>query len=141
MNIAFRPHHFLCALCFQGKGYSPQFIAHFTEITNALRSDDKIAIYITEATDSICEPCPSRRAAQCLQQAKIQKLDQAHAAILQLQPGTTITWKEAKNRIKTNMSLQHFHEACAPCEWKKLGICEAVLSSGPATSAGQESEG
>ena len=27
--LQFRPHHFLCAFCFQGKGYSPEFIENF----------------------------------------------------------------------------------------------------------------
>ncbi len=129
MSIAFRPHHFLCALCFQGKGYSPQFVANFSSIMQQLNSvlGDEEVIDVVAATDSICSPCPNRRGALCADQHKISILDQAHAAILNLHEGEQITWGEAKKRIAESMTLEAFDQACASCEWKKLGICEEVL--------------
>lgn len=84
-------------------------------------------IEVTEHTDSICAPCPSRREHLCQSQEKIEKLDKAHAKILLLQSGDKITWQDAKARIAEKMTLDKFHEACAPCEWKKYGMCEEVL--------------
>ncbi len=129
MTIKFRPHHFLCALGFQGKGYSSQFIANFSAIVTQLNSaqgDDEI-IEVVEHTDSICSPCPHRRNLLCTEQNKINQLDQAHAEILNLTAGVKITWGDAKKRIASLMSLEKFSTACAPCEWKKLGICESAL--------------
>lgn len=129
LNIAFRPHHFLCAVCFQGKGYSPEFIENFTTIMQHLNGEhgDDTVIDIVSHTDSICNPCPSKRDKLCISQKKILALDQAHAEILRIAPGEKITWGDIKMRIRTHMTLEKFHAACAPCEWKKFGICEDVL--------------
>jgi hypothetical protein len=131
LNIAFRPHHFLCALCFQGKGYSPEFIENFSAIMRYLNSEigDDVVIEVVAKTDSICDPCPSKRDALCVSQKKIIQLDKEHANILEIQPGEKITWGEAKIKIRNRMTLKKFHIACHACEWKKLGICENVLTN------------
>lgn len=133
-KIFFRPHHFLCALCFQGNGYSPQFIANFSELMQLLNSengDDK-EIEVVDETDSICSPCPHRREKSCTSQEKILKLDKGHAQVLGIKAGEKITWGEAKKRISECMTMENFHQVCAPCDWKKLGICEGVLKNPPA---------
>jgi hypothetical protein len=72
-QLQFRPHHFLCALSFQGKGYSTAFAANFSRIMQELNAPggDAIQIAITADTDSICAPCPSRRDRLCETQDKI----------------------------------------------------------------------
>jgi len=129
--IEFRPHHFLCALCFQGKGYSSRFIKNFSALMKQLNTDegDDISILVVNETDSICSPCPHRREKLCTSQEKTARLDHAHARALHIKPGEKITWGEAKKRIAEYMTLEAFHSACEPCEWKKLGICEKVLST------------
>ena len=130
MTIAFRPHHFLCTLCFQGKGYSPDFIRNYKKIVKELKSDegDKTPIVVTSVTDSICAPCPNKQDLLCKTQAKITALDEAHAAVLALQAGEHLTWGEAKQRIKEKMTLADFHKICEPCSWKSYGLCETVLT-------------
>lgn len=130
MTMQFRPHHFLCALCFQGEGYSLDFIKNFSSIMQQLNTPlgNQTTIEVVAETDSICAPCPSRREALCTQQDKISKLDKAHAEILHIEPGDKITWENAKGKLADFMTLEKFHAACAPCEWKKLGICEKVLT-------------
>lgn len=129
--VKFRPHHFLCALGFQGKGYSPKFVANFGEITKQLNSSngEKTSLEVTAHTDDVCQPCPHRRDLSCATQDKIDKLDHAHAAILKIKPGDVLTWGEAKKRIAENISVAEFQKICAPCEWQKLGICETALRS------------
>jgi hypothetical protein len=126
----FRPHHFLCTVGFEGKGYSPEFVANYKEIANTLRKPggDKIRIRVTAVTDSICAPCPSKRGDLCETQAKIDRLDQAHAQVLELQAGDELTWGEAKAKITEKFSLEKFHHACEPCSWKAMGVCEAALA-------------
>ncbi len=130
-KIRFRPHHFLCTVGFEGKGYSESFVENFTSIANRLRNssdgDDIKITVIEEATDSICAPCPNRKENQCETEVKIRKLDTAHAKILELHSGDTLSWGEAKNRIREKMTLEKFHDACAPCSWKRAGICETAL--------------
>lgn len=128
--LQFRPHHFLCTLGFEGKGYSDIFVSNFAEITKRLRESpdgDEQIIEVTPFSDSICEPCPNRRGARCDTQSKISDLDRAHASILSLKPGDQLTWSEAKDRIRTNMTIELHRQACAPCGWKTLGICEIAL--------------
>lgn len=125
-KINFRPHHFLCTLCFQGKGYSPDFIRNYKSIVKNLVDDTPIQV--TEYTDSICAPCPHKRELQCASQAKIDILDKNHAKTLQLKTDEILSWGEAKQRIKDNLTLEKFHEICKTCSWKEYGLCEKVLT-------------
>jgi uncharacterized protein len=125
-NISFRPHHFMCTLCFQGKGYSPDFIRNYKNIVKNLT--DETPIHVTEHTDSICAPCPHKRELKCASQEKIASLDKSHAEVLKLQPDETLTWAQAKERIKKHMTLEKFHKICEPCSWKSYGLCESVLT-------------
>lgn len=129
-QITFRPHHFLCALCFKGNGYSSAFVANFEVIMAALNASDgdHTAIYITQHTDSICDPCPNRRNTTCTSEEKISTLDNAHAKALDIHAGEIITWGNAKKRIKEKMTLDTFHQICKTCSWKEFGICEGVIS-------------
>lgn len=129
MIISFRPHHFLCTLCFQGRGYSPAFISNFQFIVDQLHSPDgdKTQIQVVNYTDSICQPCPNRIDTTCITEEKINRLDHAHSAALNITANDKLTWDEAKKRIST-LTIDQFHQICATCEWKKYGICEQVLT-------------
>lgn len=127
--LAFRPHHFLCALCFQGKGYSKPFIANFTAIMEILNTAEETNIQVVKETDSLCQPCPHRQGQRCETEAKIALLDHAHADALHIKVGDILTWKDAKKRIRDTISLPVFDQICATCEWKPLGLCETVVKS------------
>jgi len=127
MAINFRPHHFLCALCFQGAGYSVGFVRNFKKIMHTLNQDETTEINIVQHTDSICAPCPHRINLLCDTQEKIEQLDQAHAETLNIKTNTTISWENAKAQIKKNLTLEKFHKICEPCGWKESGMCEKVL--------------
>ena len=141
MSIKFRPHHFLCALGFEGKGYAPGFVANFAAIVAQLQDNDSTVIEVVGQADDICQPCPHRRGTRCASQEKINQLDQGHARVLTLQPGDQLTWREAKDRIKQHMSLNRFHQVCAGCEWKSLGVCEKQLTALSAQNASDDDGG
>jgi hypothetical protein len=128
-GISFRPHHFLCALSFKGNGYSPGFIKNFANIMEHLNSEAgaNTPIAVVAHTDSICRPCPHRLGLLCETESKINVLDQAHAKALQINPGMSLSWREAKEIIKNRMTLDTFNDVCSSCSWKALGICEGVL--------------
>jgi hypothetical protein len=130
MTITFRPHHFLCTLCFRGKGHSPDFIRNYKKIHKNLfaTGGDIIPIEVVAHTDAICEPCPNKQNLLCKVQEKINVLDKGHAEVLQLIPGEQLTWGEAKQRIKDHMTLPAFHRICESCSWKQYGACEKVLT-------------
>ncbi len=127
-TVAFRPHHFLCALNFQGAGYSPHFVENFSAILASLEQDSALILSVTAETDAICAPCPHNlKNSLCRKQSKITQLDQAHQQALSFNPGDVISWGDAKAHIKQTLTLEMFHTICAGCEWKSLGLCENHL--------------
>jgi hypothetical protein len=131
MSLQFRPHHFLCTLGFEGKGYSDEFVRGFQEIADRLRKrgleGDQTLIEVVENTDSICQPCPNRQGSSCATEQKIRALDEAHLKVLGIRVGEVLTWGEAKSRLARNMTIEAHHRACAPCSWRSMGVCEAAL--------------
>jgi hypothetical protein len=129
--IRYRPHHFLCSLGFEGKGYSDAFAANMTAIVmGQLRAQggDAVEIEVTGAADDICAPCPKRRGTLCTNQDKIKVLDRAHAAALKLKPHERLRWGEAKARIRENVMPGSLAALCRGCEWQPYGMCEAALA-------------
>ncbi|SPH17369.1 hypothetical protein DEA8626_00887 [Defluviimonas aquaemixtae] len=130
-RIRYRPHHFLCSLGFEGKGYSDAFTANMDAIVmGRLRAEggDATEIEVTGAADDICAPCPKRRGRLCTNEPKIKQLDRAHAAALRLAPRERLTWGEAKVRIRANVAPGSLKTICRGCEWEPLGLCEAALA-------------
>lgn len=125
--LKFRPHHFLCTLAFEGKGYSDAFVHNFAQIVDLLRGASDQKIQVVDSADSICSPCPNREGSSCASAEKIQRLDDEHALILGLKPGDVVTWEQAKQLLAEKMNFEEFHRACAPCSWKSMGVCEAAL--------------
>ncbi len=129
--VTFRPHHFLCALGFQGKGYSDDFTANMVAIVmDRLRvpGGDDVVIETTGHTDDICGPCPKRRGRLCTNQPAIAKLDRAHAAALKLKPFERLTWGDAQERILDNVPPGSLSTLCEGCQWLELGLCEDALA-------------
>lgn len=129
--LRFRPHHFLCALGYEGKGYSDAFTANMSAIVmGRLRSagGDGVEIVVAAAADDICAPCPKRRDQLCSVQAKIDRLDASHGAALGFSAGDRLSWGEAKARIRARVAAGSLHDLCAGCEWEPLGLCEAALA-------------
>ena len=101
--LRYRPHHFLCSLGFEGKGYSDAFTENMAAIViGRLRAPggDSVEIEVVGTTDDICAPCPKRQNALCNDQSKIDRLDKAHARALRIDTGDRLTWSDALTRIR-----------------------------------------
>lgn len=140
--LQFRPHHFLCALGFQGMGYSPAFVRNFGRIAAVLRGPqgDQTRLRVIGETDDICAPCPHRRGNACTSQERVLQLDRAHARALGVRLGDVLTWGEARRRIRERVSPTRFDTMCAPCRWQQLGICRAALKRLRAESTEQAND-
>ena len=129
--ITFRPHHFLCALGYQGKGYDDAFTANMDAVVaqglHRQGGEDTI-ITVTVTADVICRPCPHRRGEGCAKQAQIDGLDSRHAARLGLAEGDQLSWGEAKQRIAARVQSGDLATLCAGCGWLEAGMCEAALA-------------
>lgn len=129
-RLKYRPHHFLCSLGFEGKGYSDAFTANMSAIVEGrLRAPDGAAVEIEVVgeADDICAPCPSLRGTGCAVQNKIDRLDAAHARTLSLAPGDVLRWGAALDRMAALPEGVH-REICAGCQWLSGGMCEAALA-------------
>lgn len=129
--IPFRPHHFLCALGFRGKGYADAFTANMADIVKQLRGPegDQVLLEVTRVADAICAPCPHRRGTGCAEIAKITALDTRHAQALGLEAGMQLSWREAQARIRAQVAPGDLAQLCAGCQWLELGLCESALSA------------
>ena len=121
--VEFRAHHFLCALGFEGKGYSNGFVANMAQIVGDLRAAPDTIIEVVELTDDICTPCPKRRDTSCLNQTRIMALDRRHADALGLQVGDRLSWAEAQQRIQQRVTTDTLRRICAGCAWLDQGMC------------------
>ena len=129
--VRYRPHHILCSVGFQGKGYSEGFTENMSGIVDGrlrAKGGDDVQIEIVGATDDICAPCPKRRGKLCESQEKIATLDARHARALGLFVGTTISWAEAKRRVLKRVPPGALAQLCAGCQWLEYGMCEKALS-------------
>lgn len=129
--ITFRPHHFLCSLGYQGKGYDDAFTANMDRVVADgfhQEGGDETLITVTREADVICGPCPHRRGQGCASQEKIDGLDARHAARLNLVDGETLSWAEAKMRIAAKVKSGDLSDLCKGCQWLELGLCEDALA-------------
>lgn len=89
-----------------------------------MAENPEILIEVVSETDQVCAPCPHQRGKFCESEEKITALDRAHAALLNINAGDVFSWRTALSKIIQHVSLEKFHQACASCRWKTLGICE-----------------
>lgn len=129
-RLKYRPHHFLCSLGFEGKGYSDSFTANMEAIVmGRLRADagKETEIEVVGLADDICGPCPKRRGTSCTDQEKIDSLDAAHSRALRIDTGDRLTWAEALLRIRERVRPETLDRICAGCAWLEQGMCKAAL--------------
>lgn len=128
--LRFRPHHFLCALGYQGKGYSFEFTANMDAIVSeGLRgpAGEDTPIEVIAVSDAICTPCPHRRGEDCEKQALIAELDRRHAERLQLRTGDVVRWGQMRRRIRQSIAPADLDTLCAGCSWLEAGLCKAAV--------------
>ena len=128
--VILRPHHLLCILGFRGKGYSSRFVTEFAQLVSSLEDGEKgdnKSIRIVGRADRICHACPNREGHLCEKEGEIKKLDDQHSAALEVSDGSTLTWGDAKKKIKDRISLGVFHQICNGGSWKSLGYCQEAL--------------
>ncbi|MEI4487224.1 DUF1284 domain-containing protein [Frigidibacter sp. MR17.14] len=141
--IRFRPHHFLCAVGYRGKGYSPDFTANMTAVVmGRLRAPGGGGemLEVIAAADDLCGPCPSREGAGCVSGAKIARLDASHAQALDLLPGDRLSWAAAQARIRERVMPGDLARVCAGCSWLAYGMCEEALAALHAAEAEPETQ-
>ncbi len=130
MKISFRPHHLLCNLCFQGKGYNKEFVDNFKKIHDAINADpENLKIEIVKSIDDLCGACPENKNNCCCKAKKTAMMDQAVLKTLHLNFGDMLTLHELKETIKEHLTMSCFHKICGKCSWYPEKLCEPVIES------------
>lgn len=120
--VHFRPHHVLCTIGFQGKGYSAAFVQNYIALKKELQDDTQVRI--VAKTDDICSACPHQRDAQCTKEKKIQRLDARHAKALGLKEGMLYTWGTLFERVRQHVKPEDLDILCQGCVWLPFGVCQ-----------------
>ena len=122
-----RPHHVLCAIGWQGRGYSPEFTENMNAIVwGRLRRNPLTEVIFTGTADSICAPCPWRRGLGCEAAERITGLDARHAAALGIRPGQRMNWAEARGRAASRVRPADLQRICNGCQW--IALCQPALA-------------
>lgn len=114
-----RPHHALCALFFEGQGYSRVFV----ENMSAFLADPSQMLQITAECDILCQACPNNQHGQCSDEAKVALFDQR---TLKLTDGLFEVGKSARLDALCQDVFDHIlqqgllAEVCGECEWAAL---------------------
>ncbi|MEM8849723.1 MAG: DUF1284 domain-containing protein [Pseudomonadota bacterium] len=143
MAIRLRPHHVLCSIGFEGQGYNGPFTANMVRIVmGILRAPSGLdeRILITGQADAICAPCPHRIGLGCEYNDKINKIDEAHAELLDLPIGLQLTWADALERAKQRVEPDDLDRICDGCRWLDSGMCKKALAHLKGLGSGDETE-
>ena len=117
----FRPHHLLCNLFFQGKGYNAKFVENFSLINQALLIAPELKqLQIVNGIDDICRQCPKNKAGKCEDDFTVAVLDSSYFTLLQLSVGEVLSLNEVKTKVRKFLSRDKFSTVCSQCPWKNL---------------------
>ncbi len=119
MPVLLRPHHGMCILFYEGKGYSTGFTDHMSRVIRLLNDDTSVRI--TSGPDEICSCCPNLNEKVCLSDEKVHKYDRMVLDMTGLQDGSECTYGEFSRSVKEHILLSgRRREICGDCEWDEI---------------------
>ena len=125
MRYEIRPHHGLCSLFFEGKGYSGGFVRHMADVLAQLRQNP--VIRLAEGADELCGCCPNNREGVCTDKEKASNYDRRVLALCRLHAGEELPWLDFSARVRTEIVFAgRRHVVCGDCQWS--GLCDAVAA-------------
>lgn len=121
-----RGHHLFCTALFSGHGYDRAFTEKMKETLSALEAGKPMELGF--GPDELCAACPNRREdGGCeLGTENVLQRDGDSFAVLGLEPGTSLNWKEAGERL-AQVTDEEFFRVCGDCRWQKAGLCSPEL--------------
>ena len=112
-----RPHHGLCILFFEGKGYSEEFVRNMTDVTAAL-SAPSARVRTVSGTDLLCAACPHNKNGICDSSVKVECFDRKVTEICGLHIGEELKADDFFELVKENIiRAGRLREVCGNCEW------------------------
>ena len=114
-----RPHHALCLLFFEGKGYSQAFVENMW----AVAGEPSHVVQITPGCDTLCQACPHNQDGICDDEAKVSLFDERALNLTGslLDEEQPIPLNELCLSVYENILQQgKLAEVCGECEWADL---------------------
>lgn len=114
-----RPHHALCALFFEGKGYDQAFIDNMT----VFLANPTQVLQVTDACDTLCQACPNNLGGLCCDEAKVKLFDRRILKFIAgfPQPDQPIPLNQLCQIAFDNILQQGLLAGvCGECEWAAL---------------------
>ena len=120
-----RPHHILCIMFFEGKGYSEDFVENMYAVKERL-SDNLQQIIPTVNEDIICTVCPNNNNGVCVSQEKVCGFDRKVLDLCGAAENTPILLSEiTDSAIKNIIEKNLLKTVCGSCEWNYICLAKA----------------
>jgi hypothetical protein len=122
-----RPHHLICTLGYEGKGYSEKFVAHMNEITERLRKKDGLRVEVVQSTDDICSHCPHMLDTDlCEKNEAVKEHDQKVYDALGLEE-REYAYSDLLDIIRQKVNPDVLCYLCGDCMWLPLTDCRRLI--------------
>lgn len=108
-----RAHHALCLRFFEGKGYSAEFVAAVSALTEKLGKNRDTSVRLTDRPDVLCASCPHNKNGICDSEEKTARYDKS---VLSGIGGGEKTWETILAEGKEFL-LPRLEEICGDCSW------------------------
>jgi uncharacterized protein len=125
--VRLRGHHLICLHFFHGEGYSSEFVTNLGELIQRAIAGEEIVVQ--SGPDYVCGMCPHLKDGACSYDKgaddEIREMDNTALTLLQVKPGTRVTWSDMKDKIPGVFS-RWARIYCRMCGWKNA--CEKDAS-------------
>jgi hypothetical protein len=125
-HVHLRPHHLVCLLSFQGRGYNDVFVAETGNIVEIMKAEPKKKLVrVVSGCDDVCEYCPKNNNNLCENELMVSNLDAFFFKKLNFFEGNIMSFEEINAKVKT-LSAGDFFDICFGCRW--FDICRKNLN-------------
>ena len=121
MEKVLRPHHGMCFLFYEGKGYSEDFTDHMGRIIRQMEEDPGQIVTLKAETDIVCEHCPNNVSGTCTSSDKVARYDRAVLEECGFNEGDKIPYSQFKSRVnECIISAGVRSKICGDCTWNEI---------------------
>lgn len=125
MKIELRPHHFLCLQGYKGQNYNKEQVKSWDYISNLLKNDSDIDVFIKSGKDDLCQNCAisaNTTGSSCYENS-VKTLDKKVEELLNIESGKTYRYWDVVQKANEKITPQKHEELCERCFWWLKGLC------------------
>lgn len=121
--LPLRAHHLMCVTTYQGKGYSPEFVANMNRVWHALRAGAYDRVRATSVADPLCGACPNLQDpvvdTSCRYHASISERDRRMLAAMGWEEGEVVALAPVMDHIHAHHA-DLMKQVCVGCDWTSI---------------------